>query len=181
MKYYKYLNYLDWKPLSEKLKLYIINSGEKYLNNNYNTKVLRKIDKDNLLNQIPEIKNFFDSINLTISSMTFFITGEKSLPIHIDYTKVNARIAWPVLNCENTETRFYYTPALPELKYQTDGVPYWYIDSTLCSYVDVYRLNCPVAFKVAIPHHVFPIENLPNPRVSCIFEFKEEIIHLIDD
>ena len=183
MKYYKYLPELDWHPVSNKLRWYLLEGNKSYLSDdNWEKNLWRYADLPDLFKNVPEIKELFNPMELTICMVAFFVSGKTSSTIHRDADRsANARINIPILNCENTETRFFTTDYPPEKRLQSNGVYYWYIDPKTCTHVDSYYLDCPVIFKINEPHQVVGGGNLNIPRVSCTIGFKEEIVQLIDD
>ena len=183
MKYYKYLPDLDWQPVAEKLKWYLLEGNTSYLaNNSYESNLWRYADKDDLFKQVPELKELFRPIGLTIRMVAFFVSGRTGSTIHRDADKgCNARINLPVMNCENTETRYYTTDHPEEKKLQANGVYYHYVNPKHCVHVDSFFLNCPTIIKVNEPHQVVGILDGIIPRISCTIGFHEEIVHLIDE
>jgi len=180
MKYYKYLSDLPWQPVTEKLKWYLLESNTSYLANT-SVNMWRYADRNDLFEKVPELQELFKPMGLTIHFAAFFVSENRSSLIHIDADKnSNARINLPVLNCENTETRFYKSDYPPVKRQQPDGINYWYIDPVTCTHVDSFFLNEPVIFKVNEPHQVIGESVTTIPRVSCTIGFTQEIIHLID-
>ena len=173
---------LNWQPVSDKLKWYITEANTSYLSDtDYSTNMWRYADKTDLFAQVPELKKLFRPMGLTICMVAFFVSGKRSSLIHRDADRnANARINLPIMNCENTETRFFTTTIPPVKRQQSNGVYYWDIDQTSCTHVDSFFLNQPVIFKINEPHQVIGESVTSVPRVSCTIGFKEEIVHLID-
>ena len=183
MKYYKYLPELNWCPVSEKLKQYVIDNAQTFLTEkNYTINMWNHLNKNELFTYVPEIIELFKPMNLTIFRMAFFITGSRHSSIHRDEDpKTNFRITLPVLNCENTETRFYTTIAETSRIEQPDGVPYNALDPKKCTHVDSYFLDKPVVVRINEPHQVFVEKTAIIPRVSCTIAFNEDISYLLED
>ena len=102
MKYYKYLD-LKWQPAAEKLKLYI---DENPALLDYSSS-WKNLDPNDVLTRIPEIQNMFDPLGIRVKYLALFVSNYPVGTIHIDADKQsNCRINFPVLNCQETETRF---------------------------------------------------------------------------
>ena len=183
MKYYKYLPDLPWQPVAEKLKWYLLEGNTSYLvNDNYESNLWRYANLADLFAQVPELKELFRPMGLTICMVAFFVSGRSGSTIHRDADRgCLARINIPVMNCENTETRYYKTDYPAEKKLQDNGVYYHYINPKNCVHVDSFFLNCPTIIKVNEPHQVLGKLDGIIPRIACTIGFKEEIVNLIDN
>jgi hypothetical protein len=183
MKYYKYLPDLPWQPVAEKLKWYLLEGNKSYLSdNNWEKNLWRYADLPDLFKNVPEIKELFKPMELNICMVAFFVSGRTGSNIHRDADRgCVSRINLPVMNCENTETRYYTTDYPEQKKLQDNGVYYHYIDPKTCTHVDSFFLNCPAIIKVNEPHRVVGTPDGMVPRISCTIGFREEIIHLIDE
>jgi hypothetical protein len=177
MNYYKYLD-LNWQPAAEKLKQYIYKNPWTYLTN------LRKsswkdTDLNTITSNIPELLEMVSPLNVTIRQVSFFISNYPKGSIHIDAeSQSKCRLNIPVLNCENTETRFYTTTDEPVLIKQDNGVPLYRITPESCTHVDQYYLTQPVLFRNTQPHQI--ISNNPiNPRISCTIAFHQDLEYLL--
>jgi len=174
MIYYKYLN-LDWKIVSEKLKDYYFN------NPNFlpNMSAWKPVDTVDILTKIPEIQLMVDPLSIHVRFVALFVSDYPYSSIHIDAdTYSKCRINLPVLNCENTETRFFEMTEAPIKILQPNGVSFWKLNPEKCIHVDQFYLTQPVVFRNTEPHQV--VSNNPNkPRVSCTIGFHENIEHLL--
>jgi hypothetical protein len=84
----------------------------------------------------------------------------------------------PVLNCENTETRFFTTSTDPIKVLQPNGIPLLKLNPLSCTQVDQYYLDRALVFRNDCPHQV--ISNNPiGPRISFTMGFVENIEYLL--
>ena len=179
MKYYKYLD-LDWQPASEKLKEYIFKVNTAILSNPRSTS-WKPTNLNEVLAYAPEVIEMVKPLNITIRYLAFFVSDYQQGTLHIDadnYSK--CRINIPILNCENTETRFFETTAEPIKTLQPNGIPLYNLDPAKCIQVDHLCLTQAVVFRNNKPHQV--VSNNSNlPRISCTIGFNEDIEYLLDN
>lgn len=178
MQYYKYLD-IDWKPSADKLKDYILNDRTEFLTS-IKSSSWRNLNVEEVIRKVPELSALFTPMGLTIHHMAFFVSDYKVGTIHIDHDRhSNCRINLPILNCEDTETRFYKTLVEPIKTLQANGVPFLNLDPAKCVQVDQFYLTQAVIFRNDQPHQV--ISNNPNtPRISCTIGFNEDIEYLFE-
>jgi hypothetical protein len=178
MKYYKYLD-LDFKPVAVKLKDYIDKHSELFLVNQ-KTSSWKSIDLDDVLKEIPELLVMLAPLNLTIKYAAFFVSDYPIGTLHMDHDiHSSCRIIMPVLNCENTETRFFVTTGEPIKVLQPNGIPLLKLDPATCTRVDQYYLDRALVFRNNCPHQV--VSNNPStPRISFTMGFVENIEYLLD-
>jgi hypothetical protein len=177
MKYYRYLD-LDWQACCRQLLHYIkVDCPRLLIPDNSSW---RGADLEDITKKVPELADMFQPLNLTIRYVAFFISKYQYGTIHIDADLVSkARINLPVLNCENTETRFFTTNAEPKKIFQANGVPLMKIDPSTCTHVDQFYLTQPVVFRNTEPHQVVS-NNTNHPRISCTVAFNEDIEYLLE-
>ena len=175
MKYYKYLD-LDWIPSANKIKEYIDKNPQLILNTG---SAWKDIDTQKLISNVPELLDMIAPLNINIRFIGLYISYASTGVIHIDedsYSK--CRINIPIMNCEDTETKFYTTDAESITVYQPNGVPLKRLNQKKCIYVDSYYLTQPVIFRNTEPHQVV-VNHSKKPRVSCTIGFIEDIEYLI--
>ncbi len=175
MAYYKYLD-LDYKPARQKLIQYFL----------VNPRLLNGIggawvnaDTVDLLKKVPELSQLFRPLNLTIERVSFFVMHQPTGTIHIDDDTHYLRINFPVLNCENTETRFYKTTSSTTKIFQANRMAYHKFDPNECELVDKFTLDRAVVIKTKEPHQVVLLTN-KYPRVSCTIAFNEDLTELFN-
>ena len=176
MNYYKYLD-LNFEPATAKLKDYIIKHNELLKNPIASWK---PADIDHILKEIPELHDMVKPLNLTIKYGAFFVSNYSIGTVHVDNdVQSTCRINVPVMNCENTETRFFTTTKPPIRVIQKNGVPFLRLDPSTCVHVDQFYLTKAVVFRNNHPHQV--VSNNPNtPRVSFTIGFNENIEYLLN-
>lgn len=180
MKYYKYLD-LDYKPVTEKLRIYIANNMPDLLDPGQYSRSWRFTNTQLLKEQVPELQQLFDPLNITVQWLAFFVTVHRYGSIHIDNDRHEARINLPILNCEDSETRFFTTTDKHMSKVpQGGGQSFIRVNPLLTQHVDQFYLDRgAVIMRNTEPHQV--VSTNPNqPRISCTIAFEENIEHLLE-
>jgi|APFre7841882654_1041346.scaffolds.fasta_scaffold315291_1 hypothetical protein len=178
MKYYKYLD-IDCSEVSPKLVKYIYDNSELILHSQQSS-AWKAVDTKDVLIKVPELMEMVKPLDITIKYLAFFITEMQYGTIHIDHdTQSNCRINIPVLNCDNTETRFFTISEEPVKVLQKNGIPLLKINPLACTQVDKLELTRPVVFRNNQPHQVVSF-NKSQPRISCTIGFYEDIEFLFD-
>jgi hypothetical protein len=172
MRYYKYLD-LDFVPVAEKLKTYLLDNKDKIEG------FWTNLDTPKILLLFPEIQKMFDPMNIKIKRISVVTVDPSYTGIHRDDTNYNVRINIPILNCEYSVTNFYKTDAEPIKLFTPNGMPYLQIDNSQCVLVDSLCLNMPAALRVTEPHQVIVNPNY-SPRIACTIDFVENIDYLLD-
>jgi hypothetical protein len=173
MKYYSYLD-IDWKPVAEKIKLFLEKRPELTAQGQGAWVAAPRA----IIQEVPEIISMFKPLGLDIAMIGFFITHYQVGSIHTDGTTVPIRINFPILNCENTETKFYRVTGPFKEQSQLNGNGYVQYHPDHCELVDSFKLDKAVAMRVLEPHQVVSYtENLP--RISCTVAFKQDLTHLL--
>jgi hypothetical protein len=177
MKYYKYLD-LDWHSCRKQLLHYVqVDCPSLSIPDSSSW---RKPNLNDVLEKVPQLPVVFQPLNLTIRYVAFFVSNYQYGTIHIDADTISkARINLPVLNCENTETRFYTTSGMTNKIFQDNGVSLMNIDPGTCTHVDQFYLTQPVVFRNTHPHQVVS-NNVNHPRISCTVAFNEDIEYLLE-
>lgn len=177
MRYYKYLD-LDHTTVSKKLKEYFLNKNPEFISDNGQGSW--RLAPENIHDEVPELKDFFKPLNLNILFVGFFVSFKNESSIHIDNDEKPCRINLPVLNCEDTETRYYKLKKLDyNTKSQQNGLTYKLLEKENCEQVDKFLLTRPVLMRVLEPHQVV-INSNTFPRVSCTVQFEEDISYLLE-
>ena len=175
MKYYKYLD-LNWKPCSDQINRYISKNPSIISLNGGSWK---NLDLSDVLENVPELINFANSMDCTLRFVALFVSRYRYGNIHIDDDKFSkCRINIPILNCNDTETRFFTTTSKPIKKLQSNGTALWLINPSDCTQVDQFNLTQAVIFRNTHPHQVTSKHD--NIRISCTIGFKEDIEYLLE-
>jgi hypothetical protein len=171
--YYKYLD-LDFEPVAEKIRKFLENRPE-LLSDEHGSWIMAPRD---IIKEVPEIITLFKPLGLDIRIIGFFVMHYKATKIHIDKTDIPIRINFPILNCENTETRYFETIGESRNTMQENGNGFHQFSEEQCVVVDSFKLTQAVAMRVLEPHQV--LVNHDNfPRVSCTVGFKQDLSHLL--
>ena len=120
----------------------------------------------------------FEEINLTVQTMSFITLNTQFGQIHSDQTKYSSRINIPVLNCENTETKFFKSDSqFHMVKWNEVAIPSFNAEE--CIQVDSFCLSKPTVLRVNEIHQICSY-NVNLPRVSCTVGFVEDIEYLYE-
>jgi hypothetical protein len=174
MKYYKYLD-LDYSIAADKIKTFLEARPELVApGRGAWVAAPREIVKE-----VPELLTIFKPLGLDVVMVGFFIMHYKIGSIHTDGTDVPIRINFPILNCENTETRYFKTSGPSKSQAQPNGNSYVQFHPDYCEVVDSFKLTQAVAMRVLEPHQV--VVNHDNlPRISCTVAFKQDLSHWLE-
>lgn len=123
-----------------------------------------------------DIQNLFE---WEIEFIGIFVTHTNKSSIHIDNDQKPVRINFPILNCENTITKYYKFKGNTNFVTQPNGVSYNNIDSDNVEEIDFFNLDSAVLMRVLEPHQVCVNHN-NFPRVSCTVQFKENLEYLLE-
>jgi len=132
---------------------------------------------------VPEILTMFAPLNITPIRVSIIATLSE-VAIHRDnhiegnIPTPTARINIPILNCYESETRFWSTTAEPKLVFLDNGTPYLYLETADCKLEDVLQLDRATVLRVIEPHSVHP--GPKSPRISLTVQFREDIEYLLD-
>jgi hypothetical protein len=175
MLYYKKLD-LDFNIVAKKTLDYVTS------NKNNITSFWNHLNFGNFVKNVPEIITMFSSLNITPIRVSL-IVAKKGAGIHRDtYIKGTptpiARINIPILNCQDSETRFWSTTAEPKLEFLSNGTPYRYLDEKDCVLESILNLDKPTVLRVTEPHSI--VVGKKVPRISLTVEFEEDIEYLLN-
>lgn len=176
MKYFQYLD-LDWKPVSDKLKHFVLNNKELV---GYDQSGWKTIPISNFLHIIPEVIEMLKPLDAFPTRISFHITYQANNCIHKDASIHDCRrILLPIMNCEGSVTKFYKSNKQPSLGYQLNGVPGYFNDIELsdCEFMEEYQLDRAVAIRPKELHAVYTT-NDKFPRISCPIEVNKDLSHL---
>jgi len=177
MKYFQYLD-LDWKPVSEKLKQFVLDNKELV---GYELSGWKSIPSTSYFHLMPDIIKMLRPLDVLPIRISFHISHHSLNPIHKDASAHECRrILLPVMNCENTITKFYKSHKEPTLKYQMNGVPGYFGDIELsdCELMTEYQLDRAVAIRPKELHAIYS-SNDSFPRISCPIEVNKDLTHLL--
>jgi hypothetical protein len=176
MKYFKYLD-LDWQPVSEKLKQFILTNKELV---NYNQSGWNRIPINHILDIFPNVIKMLKPLNVIPYNISILISYGNSDIIHRDYGNQNRRVVLPILNCENSVTRFYKSNQPHVLKQQNNGVPYYIVENPeLCEVVSEYKLTRPVTLRINELHCIHA-DSINLPRISCPINVNKDLDYLLE-
>ena len=179
MKYYKYLD-LNWQPSAAKLKDYFYKHEQTFLSDLAQSgwKPTNTLD---IIRHVPELLDMLAPLMVRIRFIAFFVTEHQYGLIHIDdddYSKVRLNI--PIINCEDTETRFFTATEPSEKIMQSNGIALHNLNPNACKQVDQYYLTQPVLFRNTEPHQVVS-NNILQPRISCSIGFYQDLSYLLEE
>ena len=171
MIYYKYLE-LDYKHVQNQLKTHIKNNPE--------------LIEDGLghwrmsTDWILENTDIQDLFKWEIDFIGIFVTHTKKGIIHIDNDSKPVRINFPILNCDNTTTKYFKLKGDTSFVWQPNGVGFIELQEQDVLEVDEFYLTQAVLMRVLEPHQVCSNGEI-FPRVSCTVQFKENLEYLLNE
>ena len=172
MIYYKYLD-INYKSLAEEIKKYLLDNPHLIERGDGNWRVATSW----LLENFPHIKDLFE---WDIEFAGIFVSHTSEGSVHIDNDKKPVRINFPIMNCNNTVTKYFKRTGDTIKGKQTNGVSYHGVDTDKLEEVDQFVLDRPVAMRVLEPHQVC-VDHENYPRVSCTIQFKQDIEYLLKE
>lgn len=175
MIYYKYLD-LEWQSSSNKIKDYLLTHNS-LLNTNEGS---WRLANNWIYDADPEFNQIFKPLDLEVDFVGIFVSHKAESSIHIDNDQKPVRINFPILNCENTVTKYYKFLGKTDLKIQKNGISYHNINENDLEFIDSFVLNNIVAMRVLEPHQVC-VNHDTFPRVSCTVQFKQNIEYLLKE
>lgn len=176
MDYYKFLP-LDTMPLSKAMLDYI-NAHPSLIN--HGKGAWTPCDLQDVIRHVPLFNSMFDPFHLTVKRISLFVMFYKIGKIHIDDDAAHPfRINFPILNCKDTETRFYKVSDMPTTERQLNRLALHFFDPAKCELVDSFELDRPVIIKTQEPHQVIVHHSTP-PRISCTVAFNEDLTDLFN-
>ncbi len=171
MEYYKFLE-LEWTQTAEAMKEYVLATPSLY---KAGRGAWVNCDFLDVMHKVPEFLAMFDPLGLTIKRVSLFVMYYKVGKIHIDDDAIHPfRINFPVLNCKDTETRFYKVTNSPTTEKQLNNIAYHFYDPSNCELADSFELDRPVIFKTQEPHQVV-MKHDTLPRISCTIAFHQDL------
>jgi hypothetical protein len=172
--YYKYLE-LDYKTAAEKIRKFLEKRPDITApGRGAWTSAPREIVKE-----VPELLTMFKPLGLDVAMVGFFIMHYKIGSIHTDGTDVPIRINFPILNCDNTETRYFKASGPTKSQAQPNGNGYVQFHPDHCEVIDSFKLTQAVVMRVLEPHQVILNHDI-FPRISCTVSFKQDLSYLLD-
>lgn len=176
MEYYKFLE-LEWVTVAEEMRAYILATPSLYKSGHG---AWVNCNFDDVMQKVPQLQEMFNPLGLTIKRVSLFVMNYRIGKIHIDDDAVHPfRINFPILNCKNTETRFYKVTDRPTTEKQLNKIAYHFFDPNKCELVDSFELDRPAIIKTQEPHQVVVNHNTP-PRISCTIAFYEDLAPLFN-
>ena len=171
MEYYKFLE-LEWASAAESMKQYVLDNPVLY-------KSMRGAWVDcpfnDVMQKVPQLQEMFNPLGLTIKRVSLFVMYYRIGRIHIDDDAANPfRINFPILNCKDTETRYYTVSENPLEEKQPNSIKLHSFDTSKCQLADCFELDRPVIIKTQEPHQVV-VHHSTLPRISCTIAFHEDL------
>jgi hypothetical protein len=173
MPFFKQLD-INWKPVAVKLQLYLKLHPTLL---QYQGGSWREAPDDILLD-VPELGELFKPLDITIRRVGFFIQFYNIGAIHTDPVPETFRINFPIVNCDQSETKFFTVKEPPSPKVQPNGRPYNLFQLHQVEEAGSFYLTDAYILNVKEPHQVI-VHLKKFPRVSCTVAFNEDISHLI--
>lgn len=151
---YQFINVNRVNEISDKLYKYVIEKTDILEKKwDWNTLPLKE-----MLNYIPELAEECSKIIPAPMTMISIVHRNPQHPIgiHVDISKYNHRVLWPIRNCQGSYTRFYdlngNTVSIQKGK-QGDAFKVISQTNPLIE-IDAVELTGPIVFNTQIPHSV---------------------------
>lgn len=182
MIYHKKIELNGWKPAADEIYQYVKN----------NTHFLRQQAFWNTLSQTKHkhcyntLAPVFESAGFKLLRISFLIIVEPAVAIHTDTesgieNQSLARVNIPVLNCENTETRFYSSVKWePIVKKLGNGIKYTYHSPDNCKFESSVSLTEPTILRVKELHNVI-VHNPVYPRITLTCALDPDPVYLLEE
>ena len=138
------------------------------------------IDSHHYFLSVPEISDFFKTLNLSCRAVSLIKIFQNNVGIHTDNSPnqgITVRINIPILNAEYSRTVFYENfnekKITKELK---NGAVYFEFADRDCKEIDSVCIDVPTAINVSVPHRVI-CERFP--RLALSFHLTPNPEHLL--
>lgn len=154
MKYYKKFHVENLDMISKKILSFLEEN-----NLIYNDEIFySEVDKNLILDHVPEIRSFLIDKNLICSAVGLIKIFYNKVAIHQDNSSIagnTIRINFPVLNCDKSRTIFYKNfNNTKETKLLLNGTAYHEYRDEDCEEIDHLCLDSVSALDVSVPHRV---------------------------
>lgn len=186
MKYYKYLELPNWKNVTKKVLTYYFDHREEYIRTQ-TIPDFKVADTTDILEKIPEINEMLSHLSTSAEEIWFFEMKQYTTPegmIHMDNSPHESRLLLPLLNCDNTETR-YYKSSEPLINMGNPGDPNCVVPKIpvpgTCTQVDgMYVGRGPVLMRPNELHSVAVPEDQIFPRITMLLMIKDDLTHMLN-
>jgi len=140
------------------------------------------LNTDEVKASCPELQESFSKINLDINYIAAIVMmEEKDIRVHTDNWNQEARINIPLLNCENTFTKYYSNIKTQDLYNPSTGL----ISKTVIN-LDEILYECGLELRKATVlrsnegHHITVPSTNPVPRISLTIGFVQDPVYLLN-
>ena len=129
------------------------------------------------ISHLPTLIEWFNQHSLKVRYFgTYSTKPTRRMPAHVDDSKNVLALNFPILNCENSATRLFYSQHEPIFKFNTETRWYSFEENSLEEIAN-FDLKTPVLFNTRVPHAV---ENMSDSlRVSATFRFEEDPLWML--
>ena len=171
MRYYKFLE-LEWIEVAKSMRDYVLDNPSLY---NSKQGAWVNCNFSDVMQRVPQLQEMFNPLGLTIKRVSLFVMNYQIGKIHIDDDAQHPfRINFPILNCKDTETRFYKVTSAPNTEKQLNKIAYHFFNPNNCELADSFELDRPAIIKTQEPHQVV-LKHNTLPRISCTIAFQEDL------
>ena len=135
---------------------------------------------DEFLTAVPEVELSFKDLGLTcIRAAVYVMYKSEHTSIHKDCPWPMARINLPLLNCENTYTRFYKNVITGVSKNPQSGIVSYPVINNDYELADKVELTQATILKVSEAHDV-QLNDTPVPRIALTLGFSPNPVFLLN-
>jgi hypothetical protein len=182
MVYWKRVHAGDYKLYGKELLYYFIKNNKNFYHANRFWHGIKQSYKQDLLDNVPSLASGLSAFGTIKEVAVLIIEEANSSTLHIDHTVgpnngVLARLNFPILNVEGTETCFFELP--PSIyntyKINNTGTKSWSnrLRDSLRP-VSKVEITEPTIIRTSVPHTVI-CNTFNNPRITATVSFYEDL------
>jgi hypothetical protein len=180
MLYYKKINIVYYDEIINH-SLHYVKQQTEIFNRERPLASFYEMQLEGFLTAVPEVELAFKNLGLKcIRAAVYVMYKTEHTAIHKDCLWPMARINLPLLNCENTYTRFYKNAVTGVSKNPQTGIVSYPVINKDYELVDTVELTQPTILKVSEAHDV-QLDDTPVPRIALTLGFTPNPIFLLNE
>ena len=136
-----------------------------------------ELDTKHVIKECPELCQYLIMLKLEPAVIGMVRSWAKQIALHphIDVCKQSLAINFPILDCENSITKFYHpggSEAKKVLKQHPNGILYYHYENVIWEELGNYSLTSPMLINVHAPHKVEHYGD--NTRLAMSIRFQQD-------
>jgi hypothetical protein len=179
MKYYQKIkiNYLE--EITRDSLNFVKSFPEIYFRKKENASLYNLPLKD-YLDQVPAVSKAFQEFNLICNrSAVYIMYNNKHTSLHKDCDFPKARINIPLLNCNNTYTKFYTNVKTKKWINPDSGVISYIVTNLDYTLIDQVEIDSPTVLRISEVHAV-QMDERKIPRICLTLGFNKDPVFLLE-